>query len=436
MKIAPTHRTVAAWVLLTALGCIGGFFPAAVAVWKVAAGLLLGVLLVDLLLCLKKPAVTVQRKIHHSLPVTAWSSVELQVTCHDNRRLSAWLHDVPGPEFLIRDLPAHIVLEPGQQAACTYSLYPTRRGKYVVSGVDLIACSPLGLWRKKWHFACPETIRIFPNYREVGHYTLLAGQHDLNLMGIKKLLRRGEGMDFHQLREYRQGDAPAKIDWKASSRYRKLISREFEDERNQQIVFVLDSGRRMGHAETGRTHLDQALNSILLLAYVATRQGDAVGLYSFGGTAKWHPPKKEEDAVRSLLLTAYDIETTAHPADYLKATRELTAMQSRRALMIVITNSRSEDHDDLLQMARQLRKKHLVVIADIRESILDQWVVRPVAGFEDAIRYQALQQYLFERRALLHQMHHLGILSLDVTAEQLPVALVNRYLEIKSSGFL
>ena len=148
------------------------------------------------------------------------------------------------------------------------------------------------------------------------------------MMGIRKLTKRGEGKEFHQLREYRKGDELQKIDWKATSRYRRLISKEYQDERDQQVVFVLDCGRRMRHMENGKSQLDQTLNSILLLAYVAARQGDGVGLYSFGGTEKWLPPRKQENSVRSLMLGMYDIESSTNASDYLRAAQDLLKLQN------------------------------------------------------------------------------------------------------------
>jgi len=137
-----------------------------------------------------------------------------------------------------------------------------------------------------------------------------------------------------------------------------------------------------------------------------------------------------------LLLAMYDLKSSTAASDYLRTARDLLALQTRRSLMVIVTGSRAEDHDDLLQMARQLRRRHLLVVADLREKILDETMQTPVAGFNGALRYQALQHYLGEREALLKQLRHHGIYTLDVTAEHLPPALVNSYLEIKSSGSL
>ncbi len=432
----PSTFHIVLWATLVVCGLIQAFFPEVGIIWKIYTGLLLGTALLDGILSLRRPSLTLQRSVHHNLPVNTWSKVLLKLCSSEKYHLALQLHDHCSADFKIENQPCSFSLGPGRCASVEYRVFPTKRGHYTNKGADLFITSPLHLWQKKWFIPCKDEIMIFPNFKEISHFALLATHHHLSQMGIKKLSKRGEGKEFHQLREYRQGDEMQKIDWKATSRYRRLISRDYQDERDQNIIFVLDCGRRMRHIESGRSHLDQALNSILLLAYVATRQGDAVGLYSFGGTEKWLPPRKQGDSVRSLLLGMYDIETSTNAADYHRATQDLLALQNRRSLMVIITNSRAEDHDDLLHMTKQLHRKHLVVIADMRESIFTETLNDPITDFTEALRYQALQHYLAQRKILLKQFNHLGTYAMDVTAEQLPTSLVNCYLEIKNSGSL
>ena len=434
--IFPSSLHIVLWCLLLTLGLVAGKFPGLIDAWLTAVGLVGGLAAYDGWKSRQKPALNVNRKVHTNLPVTAWSKVSLEVGSSDIQSLTMRLHDHCGKNMDTRGQPSHFDLLPGGKATVCYEVYPRKRGHYIFTGADIIVNSPFRLWQKKWFFENSSEVRVFPNFREIARYAILATNHHLSMMGIKKLIRRGEGNEFHQLREYRQGDELQKIDWKATSRYRRLISKDYQDERDQQIVFVLDSGRRMSHSEAGKSLLDQALNSILLLAYVAARQGDGVGLYSFGGTEKWLPPRKQEDSVRSLLLGMYDIETSLQAADYLRAAEDVLTLQNRRSLMVVITNSRAEDHEDLMRMTRQLRTKHLVVIADLREQILEDTLHTGISGLEDALRYQGLLHYLDERRNMLTKLKHLGVLTLDVTADRLPAALVNTYLDIKSSAKL
>ena len=100
----------------------------------------------------------------------------------------------------------------------------------------------------------------------------------------------------------------------------------------------------MRHIEQNNAHLDQALNAMLLLSHVASLQGDAVGFLAFGGTNRWFPPQKGGNLVRRLLARTYDLESSTDAADYLSAARELLPRQQRRALIIVMTNTRDEDH--------------------------------------------------------------------------------------------
>ncbi len=434
--IFPSTLQIGLWCIIAAVGLAASFFPAAGHLWYMAAGLTLGAALLDDFLNRRCPAIALSREVRHNLPVTVWSKVAVKITNNGRSSISLDIHDHCAPDFTVRNQPCSVSLSPGQCATLNYEVFPTRRGHYIFSGADLFVNSPLHLWQKKWFFPSVSETKVFPNFREIHHFSLLATHHHLSRLGIKKLTRRGEGREFHQLRDYRQGEGLQNIDWKATSRYRRLIAKDYQDERDQQIVFVLDCGRRMRHVESGKSHLDQALNSILLLAYVAARQGDGVGFYSFGGTQKWLPPRKQGDSVRALLLAMYDVESSTDASDYLQATQDLLALQGRRSLMIIITSSRAEDHDDLLKMARQLRRKHLVVVADLRENILDEALQAPITGFAEAVRYEALQHYLGERRTLLKEMQHAGIHALNVTAGQLPTAIVNSYLEIKSSGSL
>jgi uncharacterized protein (DUF58 family) len=346
------------------------------------------------------------------------------------------VHDHHPPDFEVRSLPVDLAIPPRRQARVDYQVRPRRRGDHRFAGLDLIVTSPLGFWQRKRFLALEDRVRVFPNFREVGRYALLATEHRLSQMGVRRRRRRGEGSDFHQLREYRAGDSLRQIDWKATSRFRKLISREYQDERDQQVIFMLDCGRRMRHCDAGRGHMDQALNALLLLAHVAASQGDSIGFMAFGGAQRWYPPLKGGNQLPHLLRQLYDLEASLSAADYLVAARELIPLQRRRALIVLLTNTRDEDHDDLLQAVRLLQKKHLVVVADLREAVLDQVLAQDVNDLDDALRFQAVNEYGERRTRNLEALRHQGSYALDLLPEQLPVALVNQYLAVKASGRL
>lgn len=434
--MTPTRLSVICWGGFIALAVVVSILSWPVIVWIAAIGLFAGIALVDGVLVRKKPDIRLSRNVRHSLPVTAWSRIELHLYNQGRSAQKIAVCDQIPADFSYRRMPVDLILSSGQHAAVTYRVYPTRRGRFTLPGVDIAVTSPFYLWRKKWFFPCEEEVRVFPNFRQISRYILLALSHQLNRMGIREIRHKGQGGEFHQLRDYRQGDELSRIDWKATSRMGRLISREFQTERDQQLIFLLDCGRRMRHVESGRTFFDQALNAMLLLAHVAMRQGDAAGVFTFGGHDRWIPPVKREDAIRKLLEHTFDLYATTKAADYVAAASKVMALQRRRALVVFLTNSRAEDQDDVLHGATLLARRHLVVIADLRESILDRTLDSPIDKVDSALRYLALQDYLNQRSALQRNLTRRGIQALDVTAGRLPSALVNRYLDIKNSGRL
>ena len=134
--------------------------------------------------------------------------------------------------------------------------------------------------------APPRRGACIPISREIARYAWLAGDRRLQEIGIKTFQQRGEGTDFKQLAEYRHGDSVRHIDWKATLRLDKPIVREFQDERDQRVMLLIDCGRRMRaddrRGAVGTAHFDQVLNAVMLLSYVALAQGDAVGALTFG----------------------------------------------------------------------------------------------------------------------------------------------------------
>jgi uncharacterized protein (DUF58 family) len=279
-------------------------------------------------------------------------------------------------------------------------------------------------------------VKVYPNFAAVAQYALLATDNHLSHMGIMKKRRRGEGQDFHQLREYRAGDSLRQIDWKASARMHKAISREYQDERDQEVIFMLDCGHRMMAKDDALSHFDHTLNAILLLTYVALRQGDAVGLGSFAGANRWLPAHKGQHNVQHMLNALYDLQPTAQAPDYAQAATELLVRQKKRALVILLTNLRDEDTDDLLPALHLLRTRHLVLLASMREQALDSALGAPVDNTEDALHKAATQHYLRTREATLERIRVAGIRCLDVTPHAMSVGLINHYLDIKRSAVL
>ncbi|MCK5543538.1 MAG: DUF58 domain-containing protein [Desulfobacterales bacterium] len=437
----PSGNALILVLILTIAAAVLPFFNGFILIWKTGAALVVALLIFDFFFIVKNINIEFKRELKQSISVGVLSKVDLIFKNKQKFDLSIIIHDYYPKNSKIDFFPLKAILPSEHEFVTTYDFLPLKRGNMQFKGIDIIILSRFGLWWKKHFIKDVDKIKVFPNFREIKKYALLATDNRLSQIGIKQKQRRGQGNDFHQLREYRSGDSFRQIEWNATSKYLKLISKEYQDERDQQIVFLLDCGRRMRHAEDQQSggkqsHLDQALNAMLLLSYVASRQDDAVGFMTFGGNDKWYPPQKGGKTIRNILNQVYDIKSSVSAADYHVTAEKLLALQKRRALVILVTNTRNEDHEDLKKAVQMLKKRHLTILADLREEILDKSLQETVTDYETALRFQAVSAYLEDRKRNHKFLSHQGIVTLDLLANQLPAALVNNYLMIKASAKL
>jgi uncharacterized protein (DUF58 family) len=316
----------------------------------------------------RTPAPGIERRVPNSIALGQATEVALRAHNDARRRLELRVFDEHAPDMVGEGLPARLSVPSHGWAEIRYRARPLQRGVREFGHVDCLIRSPLRLWWQRRRLGAPATVRVYPNFAAVAKYTLLATDHRLSQLGIRHKRRRGEGLEFHQLREYRRGDVLRQIDWKATSRYRKLVSREYQDERDQQVFFLIDCGRRMAAQDEGLSHFDMCLNAVLLLAYVALRQGDAVGVMSFSGGERYWPPQKGMDVLRALLNLLFDLQPSLQAPDYLAAASAAAQRLRKRSLIVLVTNLRDEDNEEIAAAQRLLRQRHLVLIANLRET--------------------------------------------------------------------
>jgi len=431
----PTIVLVVLLVVWGLGGVAASLWSPAVLPWNVFGTALLLLSILDLVLLLRRPTPDVVRTMPEAWPIGIARPVSLQIEGGPQVQ-HLEVHDLHPPGWRVDGLPRHVRLTPDTVSRVDYSLQPDMRGAAVFDGVQLRLRSPLALWRQRREAGTRQQVRVFPNFAPLTRFALLSADRASRLVGAHIKRRRGEGTDFHQMREYRVGDSLRQIDWKASSRARKLISREYQDEKNQQLVVVLDTGRRMLAQDGALSHFDHALDAALVVSYLALRQGDAVGLFATGGESRWMAPQRGMGAVDTLLRVSHDLQPQPVATDYLAAATELSLRQRRRGLLMLVTNLRDEDIEDVLSAVRMLQKRHLVVVASLRERALDEVLSAEVHDHDDAVRAGATARYLAQRKAAHDALRNHRITVLDVTGEELPSALVERYLAVKRDGLL
>jgi uncharacterized protein (DUF58 family) len=432
----PTPRLVLALVACALLGAavVAELVPTD---WLAyAAGALVLVALWDAAALRALPTPSVERDLPPIVPVGVERPVTLRLRHAGRAPLALDVHDLHPGDWPVAGLPRRVELPPNRDVELPYRLTPAERGAFRFAGVDVALLSPIRLWRQRRTAAAEQPVRVYPNFAPLAKLALIGAEQASRVVGAHLKRRRGEGTEFEQLREYRTGDSLRQIDWKASQRARKLISRDYQDERNQQVMLLIDSGRRMLARDDALSHFDHVLHGALMVAYIALRRGDAVGLMIAGGTPRFMAPHRGLGAVDTLLNTVFDLKPQPVTTDYIEAATQLSIRQPRRALVLLVTNVRDEDVEDLLGAVRLLQRRHLVCVASLREKVLDTTLDQPVRTFDEAVRAAALAQYVEHRTRAHDVLRAQGADVLDVTSDQLPAALVEHYLAIKRAARL
>ena len=437
-------RLLLAWLLiLLACGIVSGTlraleFAIAARLMAINWGLLLALLalaLLDAVRVKRLPSPRLKRQIPGSLALGRWSEAQLTLEHDFTQPLKVQVFDHVPAGLSFEHLPLTVELQPGRHSLAGYRLRPLQRGHFSFERCEINLPSPLGLWTHRRLLDLPDATRVYPDFARLYEGQLLAVDNWLSQLGVRQKQRRGLGLEFHQLREFREGDSLRQIDWKATARQRTPIAREYQDERDQQIIFMLDCGRHMRSQDDELSHFDHALNACLLLSYVALRQGDAVGLSTFASEQpRYLAPVKGTSHLNTLLNSVYDLNSSQRSADYQAAVTQLLARQKRRALVVLVTNLREENDDELLPAVKRLSRQHQVLVASLREDVLDTLRQSPVQTLPEALAYCGAVDYLNARAELHERLNAHGVLVMDALPGELGAAMVTRYLAWKRTG--
>jgi uncharacterized protein (DUF58 family) len=353
------------------------------------------------------------------------------------------VYDHADPSLATEGLPASMRLKPGTRSELAYHVTPTTRGVCNFRPADLRLVSQLGLWQLLAKVGDDQVIHVYPDFAQVARYAWLASDRRLQEIGIKNTRQRGAGTDFRQLAEYRHGDPVRHIDWKATQRQQKAIVRQFQEDRDQCVWLLIDCGRRMRaddrNASVGSSHFDQVLNAVMLMSYVALREGDAVGASTFGTPPhlrKAIAPRKGVHAMGGLMSQLFDAQPSTTQPDYLAAAQDFLRRQPKRSLVVIITNFRDEDCVELTHALRLLRARHLVLVASLRESVVNELLEQPLASAAATLDIASAHLHAQARQDAFARLALRDGLMVDAEPARLGVELVNRYHAAKSAGMI
>ncbi len=436
MRTAPGAGLLAAVAGWIALGVAAVWLPA---LWALAAAAALGILALvalDAARLARRPEPRLERR----LPERAFQGEPVEIGLEVMNRAAqpvrvevfdAWPRDLADadPRF------APVVLGPGESRRLTARAVPRVRGDRPLAPPLLLERSPLGLLRRRVQGAGDAELRVYPNTSALLRPEALDPRRALALLGVRPARKRGEGMEFESLRDYVPGDDPRRIDPTASARRGRPVVRQYQHERNHQVVIALDASRLMAGRFAGRTKLDHAVDAALALAYAALLTGDRIGMALFASRVLgFVPPRRRRRDLGEFVELLRPLQPRIVEADFGALAAELAARQRQRALLVILTDFVEADAASFAAPLVALARRHPVLLVAVRDRIYDELAEPPTDRARDRLgpyRDLVVDDLLREREVALGRLRRQGLHTLDLAPAALTGAVLNRYLALR-----
>ncbi|MFN3189790.1 MAG: DUF58 domain-containing protein [Aureliella sp.] len=438
-RVFPTRTAclgaAAVFLLALPIPIVGGDYwlvPAVVAV------LITIVSSLDLLSLPRIRNVEAQRSMQRVASLGTPHPIELSIENGSSRPLQLLIADDASDGLQVEPNSHRLRVAPHQRATVSHTVTATRRGAFALDTIYIQALSLLRFWRQEHRLPCENDLHVYPDIKQIAKYALLARTNRLSQIGVRRTRKIGQDNEFERLRDYTQDDNYKHIDWRTTARRQKLTVKQFQTDQSQRVIFLLDCGRMMTNEYERLSLLDYALNSILMLGYVALDQGDSVGMLSFSDEVHTYvPPAGGRRQMNRLLHAGFNEFPRMVQSRFDKAFLYLSQHCRKRSLVVLVTNVIDQVNAEQIQSyVRNLGKGHLPLLVLLRDHRIFEFADNPAEDPEVMYRSAAASQLLLWRNQVLTRMKADGALSLDVFPEAMTSPLVNSYLEVKARHLL
>ncbi|HWB13588.1 MAG TPA: DUF58 domain-containing protein [Pirellulales bacterium] len=392
----------------------------------------------DLLSLPRRKSFSIDRETGRVASLGQAHPVTLIVSNYSALERFVWVRDGVPDELNPKPAEFRLALAARSRGVLNYQCHSKRRGSFVLPSAHLRVRSRFGLWQRFLDYDVTSTIHVYPDMKQVSEYALLARTNRLTLLGVRRTRKIGQDNEFERLRDYTPDDNYKHIDWRTTARRQKLTVKDFQANQSQRLIFLLDCGRMMTNVSGGLSLLDHALNSMLMLSYVALAHGDSVGLLSFSDEIHTYvPPAGGMHQMNRLLHAGFDRFPRLVESRYDQAFLYLASHCRKRSLLVLISNLIDEVNAN--QVGRYLKSfsgKHLPLGVLLRDHRLFDPADNPSPEGDSLYQAAVAADILSWRSQVLADLDAKGVLALDVYPENLTTPLINSYLEIKARHLL
>lgn len=388
------------------------------------------------------------REHDDKLSLGAWNPVRLLAMSGLDRDVAVRVRDAVPVLLAPRGEAGNGICAPETIWSLQYDVFPLHRGDYTLGPIAVRYLGPLGLAWRQYSIPLANPVKVYPNLRAVRSYETLLRRGRLAEIGLRNTRRWGEGSEFERLREYTSDDEFRRIDWNATARRHQPIVVDYQLERNQTILLAIDVGRLMAtrlplpegecSVPHALTRLDHSLNAALLLAFAAQEYGDRIGLIAFSDrVSRWVTPRSGRGQFVRITQEMYNLEAQPTATDFVRAIGYLATRNPRRSLVVLFTDF-AEPHSarELVAQIGHLIPRHLPLVVTMQDPSFISLAELPPTSAENVYRRAVARRTLDARAKVLTELGKRGVHTLDVPADRLTPAVINRYLEVKARSGL
>lgn len=379
-----------------------------------------------------------QRKLPKRLSNGDENEIRILLRSHYKFPMKLEIIDEIPHQFQQRDFSIKSKIGPGQSKSFYYSLRPTQRGRYHFGFINIFTHSSLGLVQRKIEEPEMQEVAVYPSFIQMRKFELYAISNKLQDLGIKRIRRVGHTMEFDQIKEYVQGDDVRSINWKATARANELMVNQFQDERSQNVINVLDMGRVMKMPFDGMHLLDYAINTSLILSNIALIKDDKAGLLAFSNDdTVMVKPEKKRSHIQRIQEALYQLNPNFLESDYEKLVITLRKRVNQRSLVLLYTNF--ETHASLkrnLPYLQQIAKDHLLVVIFFENTELSALIQEKSENIRQIYTKTVAEEFAFNKRQIVKELDQRGIQTIYTPPKELSVRAINKYLELKARGLI
>ncbi len=339
-------------------------------------------------------------------------------------------------EFHVSKDAFWIKVKAHSKSCLTYTIKPDRRGRVTWDTISVRQRGRWGLGWYAWQTHTGEEVTIYPDLMTIRALSIRLTLE--NTGSMRRARRLGTGTEFAELREYNRGDDLRFMDWKATARRNTPFIRVLEPDREQSLIILLDRGRLMTSRVRGLLRFDWGLNAALCLATAALHRGDkvAVGVFDREMTT-WIPPQRGQSHLGHLIEQLSPLQPVLLEPDYASAVSSLVNHQSRRALVVLITDIvDATASSELLGAMTRLAPRYLPFCVTLRDCVVDTIACTESDEARKAYERAVALDLLSQRENVFARLKSKGVLVLDAPADAISETLVDRYLTLKARSLL